>query len=160
MDATSSDGDPLEARVPVTERPDELTARVEPRPHVGGVRSLKRALAPSLATFIGYGSWALYVNWDHGWQRAVHAGVAQGTMSFTATLALTLIAEWLFHLAETRALGAVLAITGTPVVVIGPMVVLHWIAGTPHVARTVAPSAIVGSAYVVAYTVKLVRDRH
>jgi len=100
-----------------------------------------------------YGLWAVYANWSHD---AVHVARAAGTqfvLSFCSTSFLTLMIE--FVLARGRAVSNLaLAAVGPHLCMVASFVTIHWLAGTPNVLKTIAPSASIGLVYSILYVLK------
>ena len=48
---------------------------------------------------VGYGGWAVYINFEHGQQACITAGLVQGTYAFASTLFITKVA---FCLSKVR----------------------------------------------------------
>jgi hypothetical protein len=122
-------------------------------------RSTARALASAVVAAILYGSWAGFSNWEHGTRVALEAGLVQGAMSFLSTLTLVLVLEALFRLGVRlggRAFhGFLLAAVGTTSLMSAVMTTVHWVAGTPNLVITVAPSLVVGAVFFIAYAWRL-----
>ena len=79
---------------------------------------------------------------------ALRAGLTQAALSVVTTLGLVLVLERLFHWAAESGAHPVrgfwLASLGASSLAIGWLVGGHAVAGTPHIAMAIAPSAIVG----------------
>lgn len=107
-----------------------------------------RLVALSSAAFVVYGAWAALANLGHGSHVALRAGLAQGASSATTTLLIGALVEGLRRRVSASAAALLAAsVTGTF------HVVVHLVAGTPELARTVAPSIAVGYLFALAYAV-------
>lgn len=113
-----------------------------------------RLVALALAAFAVYGGWAALANHGHGARVAFRALITQGASSATTTLLIGGLVELLRRRMPGGA-AAVLAASVTAVF----HVVVHLVAGTPEVARTVAPSIVVGYLFAAAYAAGTRRRR-
>jgi hypothetical protein len=113
----------------------------------------RRALLLAIGAGLLHGSWALYANASTG--RGVRAALAQASLSFTGTLTLTLLTEWLFRRAHekgrTPEQGFAIAAAGTVGVMAAFTISLHSIVGTPHVLLTSGPSLAFGTFFFTSY---------
>lgn len=116
-----------------------------------------RILIPPIAGFLFYGTWAFFVNSEHGWMPACKAALTQGSYSFIVTLILALMIEWLFVKlsgVKGRSLWVLLfavlmlAITSST---------LNLVTGTPNILWTILPGLLVSSVYSVIYIATLNR---
>ena len=115
------------------------------------------ALTPALLAWLLYGSWACYVNWDYGLSPALTAFVAQGIASFSTTLFLTRLIEFLYRHIPTRGLKAALTPVGAIALIGITLYAIHRLSGTPDIALTIAPSLLIGFAYCLYCTYRLDR---
>lgn len=113
-----------------------------------------RLSALALAAFVVYGGWAAVANHGHGARLAFRALVTQGSSSALTTLLIGGLVELLRRRIPGGA-AAVLAASVTAAF----HVVVHLLAGTPEVARTVAPSMVVGYVFAAAYAAGTRRGR-
>ncbi len=124
-----------------------------------GTQSLQRSLLAACAGLVGYGGWALFVNYPAGTEMALRAAAVQGFYSFVLTLSMTLVIEQLFHglaqkgLAQKHAawLTVILASIATWSVAFG----IHALNGTPKIVATILPGFIIGIIYTSVYVVAL-----
>jgi hypothetical protein len=103
---------------------------------------------PVLAALIGggaYGCWAAFTHHRLGLGVAMHAGLTQVALSVAATLVAVLILERLFRWPSNPVRGFWLAALGTSMLGTVWLYVGHALAGTPHIAVTIAPPVIVGA---------------
>jgi hypothetical protein len=103
---------------------------------------------PVLAALLGggaYGCWAAFTHHRLGLGVAVHAGLTQVALSVAATLVAVLILERLFRWPSNPVHGFWLAALGTSMLGTVWLYVGHALAGTPHIAVTIAPPVIVGA---------------
>jgi len=117
----------------------------------------RRGVASACLAFAAYGPWAFFVNLGHGAARALRAGCTQGALSFVLTLTLTQLMERLFLVPRSPWRGFALALGGAVCVSAFLNVTAHALAGTPEIARTVAPVLAIGTAFFVSYGLNLVR---
>lgn len=111
---------------------------------------IRRALL-ALGTGVLYGGWALFANHDAGTMAMLRAAGAQLAMSTATSLVLQLQIEGLFHRARTPERGFWLASTGTAALAAAAVAAGHAVLGTPHIARTIAPSVIIGTVFCFGY---------
>jgi hypothetical protein len=103
---------------------------------------------PVLAALIGggaYGCWAAFTHYPLGSAVAVHAGLTQLALSVAATLVAVLILERLFRWPSNPVRGFWIAAVGTSTLGTVWLYVGHAVAGTSHIAVTIAPPVIVGA---------------
>ena len=119
-----------------------------------------RALAGSsivhvLFAFLAMGGWALFANRAHSGGAMLLAGLVQGTISASITLALKRALE-----AMAGRLGGPAAFIVPPaitcIVVLAVLVAVHRLAGTPEIWATIAVPYAVSSSYAWIYTASLV----
>jgi hypothetical protein len=108
--------------------------------------------------FLAMGGWAAFANWPHGVQRALLAGLVQGTLSGLLTLGLKRFLEaavgrlpdlWAAILPPLLTCAGVLAI----------LLTAHQLAGTPNVWATISVPYAVSSSYAWIYSLMLVLAR-
>ncbi|MBD9372455.1 hypothetical protein IB238_07460 [Rhizobium sp. ARZ01] len=126
--------------------------------------SLLRRLSSSSAThmvvaFLAMGGWAVFANRDHAMPRPLIAGVVQGALSALITLFLKSVIERLAALFDGTA-----SLWAPPLIAIAAsstlLVLIHLLAGTPEIARTVALPLLVSSTYAAAYNYTLYLREH
>ena len=111
-------------------------------------RRLWDVARPVLAALVGggaYGCWAMFTHHRLGLGVALHAGLTQVALSVIATLVAVLVLERLFRWPSNPLHGFWLASVGTSTLGLIWLVVGHVLAGTPHIAVTIAPPVIVGT---------------
>lgn len=107
-----------------------------------------------------YGSWAAYANRFAGVGAALRSAAMQAALSVGATLLFVTLLERLFRWPESPVRGVWLAACGTSVFAAAVLFVGHALAGTPHIAATIAPSVTIGTTFYVTYARALfVRSR-
>ncbi len=111
-----------------------------------------RSLITAIASALGYGLWATLCNWPHGRWRALRAGLTQACLSFTATLSMVLLLEWLFRRGRTPLQGFLAASLGTTLIGAAVMCGVHALTGTPNILATIAPSLSIGTIFFVSYS--------
>ena len=114
-----------------------------------------RILVPPLAGLLFYGGWAFWVNAEFGQSVAFKAAVTQGGYSFTITLLLALMIEWLF--ASFKVLPGRQWWVGA--IACSLLYLTSWgvnvITGTPNILLTILPGATVSTVYTVIYVLTL-----
>lgn len=116
---------------------------------------LVRILIPPFTGFLFYGGWAFVVNIGYGQMLALKAAITQGGYSFTITLVLALMIEWLFL--RTKQWPFRLYFIG--VIACSLLYVTSWslnyLAGTPNILLTILPGAVVSTIYTIIYIIGL-----
>ena len=113
--------------------------------------AILRSLFSAAAGFVAYGSWAYWVNADHGSAVGLRAGLVQGSWSFSLTLVMTLAMEWLLTSLETTGIAALLTFLITILVLFAGSFGVNWLAGTPEILITILPGFAVGAVYSAGY---------
>ncbi|WP_066565595.1 hypothetical protein [Snodgrassella sp. CFCC 13594] len=90
--------------------------------------------------FVLWGSWAGYINADHGFWRGLFSGLTQGLCSLVITLIMTRALEWQYNALSIRFLKIVLPPIATVLVTGTSLVAIHYLIGTPNIAQTVTPA--------------------
>jgi len=104
------------------------------------------------------GSWAVFANRTHPMPVPLIAGLVQGTVSATITLGLKQMLEALnSRLPGLSGLLVPPVLAGLASVVL--LSVIHTLAGTPEVLRTLAVPTTVATLYAAAYTLRLWRRK-
>jgi len=108
--------------------------------------------------FLAMGGWAVFANGSHGPQRALLAGLVQGTLSGLLTLGLKRFLE-----AAVARLPDLMAATIPPILtcagVLALLLTAHRLAGTPNVWVTISVPYAVSSSYAWIYSLMLVLGR-
>lgn len=112
----------------------------------GWTREGARQVLLALGAGVLYGSWAAFANQAGGAAVALRAALTQMLLSMAATLMLELVLERLFRLGRTPRRGFWLSWLGSSMLAATALVTGHVLVGTPHVATTIAPSLMVGTA--------------
>jgi len=102
------------------------------------------------------GGWALFANRGHGMAGAAGPALAQAFMSGVITLALKRVLEALAGRFK-GALAYVAPSALTAVTILGILVGVHVLIGTPEIASTIAVPWSVSTLYAVAYTAALAK---
>jgi hypothetical protein len=101
-----------------------------------------------------YGLWTYLVNIKFGEVAAIRAMFAQSILSFVSTLLLSNLIEIIgAKLSKNNLLFFSISWIIPIAIVVGIMIFFHYISGTPRIAMTVAPSAIVGTIYSLFYLI-------
>ena len=109
------------------------------------------ALLAALAAALGYGGWAVYVNYAHGMQAWAMAGALQGAYAFASTLSITHIARWVFFRYGCAYRGITAGFVASFIVMLAIPMMVHTVAGTPELWHTILPGLIWGSVYLLAF---------
>ena len=118
-----------------------------------------RLWIPPIAGFLFYGAWAFFINFSHGWDSAITAAFTQGGYSFTITLVLALVIEFLFQRLSSTSITALwrnvwVFIVGFSLLLF-TSVGINLLTGTPEVVWTVLPGLTVSAVYTVMYILTL-----
>ncbi|EGG95061.1 hypothetical protein IMCC1989_1913 [gamma proteobacterium IMCC1989] len=118
-----------------------------------------RLWIPPIAGFLFYGAWAFFINFSHGWDSAITAAVTQGGYSFTITLVLALVIEFLFQRLSDTSITALwrnvwVFIAGFSLLLF-TSVGINLLTGTPEIFWTVLPGLTVSAVYTVMYILTL-----
>lgn len=123
--------------------------------------SSTRALVSAVLGFITYGTWAYFVNVNHGgpavgWR----SGIVQGGYSFLLTLSSAYLMEFVYGRLQgtaIRMLAWILTLLLTMAVLFVTAFSINWAAGTPRILMTILPGFIIGSVYSLFYLLNLRR---
>lgn len=114
-----------------------------------------RGLLAGTAGFVIYGGWAFFINFDHGLPAALKAGATQGSYSFTLTLIMSFIMEWLFQLSDQPKVKFSLTFFITCLLIYSTSWSINALAGTPEIFLTILPGATFSTIYTLSYTLTL-----
>ena len=114
-----------------------------------------RGLLAATAGLLVYGSWAFFINYEHGTLAALKAGLTQGSYSFVLTLSMAFLMEWLFQLSEQPRVQFSLTFFVTCLLLYSTSWGINALAGTPEIFLTILPGAILGTIYTLSYTLTL-----
>lgn len=121
----------------------------------------RRTVARSAASAVGacalYGGWTLYANWAHGSAAALRSAAAQGLFSALLTFVLVVAMEAVHRRLHRRRFGAALTILICAGTCQGTTAAIHVAIGTPELLTTLAPTILIGGAFIVAYVLALHR---
>lgn len=114
----------------------------------------RKALLISCVAFFIQGSWAVYANHEFGWGKSLPAGLVQGLCSFAMTYLSTMLIEYILYVASAAAspLRFAAASASTIVFIAAVQSLAHWLAGTPHIIKTILPAVVIGGIYCIVYT--------
>lgn len=122
-------------------------------------KSQKTILKISFLAAFAYGSWAVFVNYDHGMMVWMKAGLAQASSSFLMTFFITNIAHGVCHKMGYGKKGISLGYFSTIIVMVAVPYTTHTISGTPRIWASMAPGLIWGSIYITSYLVTIDRKQ-
>lgn len=114
-----------------------------------------RSLLAATAGFIVYGGWAFFINYGYGLSAAFKAGATQGSYSFTLTLSLSFLMEWLFQLSSQPRLQFSLAFITPCLLIYCTSWGVNVLTGTPEILLTILPGATISTLYTLSYTLTL-----
>lgn len=119
-------------------------------------KQLRSGLSAFIA-FVGYGGWAYIANISHGADMATRSALVQGSYSFTITLILSLLIEYLFSFGAKKLSQVFLTCFLTCLMLYVSSWGINYIARTPNIIMTILPGAIIGTVYTIAYCLTLYR---
>ena len=114
-----------------------------------------RLLVPPFIGFLFYGGWAFWVNYEAGQTLALKAAFTQGAYSFTITLVLALLIEWLFSRFKKWPFHLFFIGLITCSFLYVTSWSLNYFAGTPNILLTILPGAAVSTVYTIIYILGL-----
>jgi hypothetical protein len=103
-------------------------------------------LAPVFA-FVGYGSWATWVNFTAGADNYLASGCIQGSYAFVSTLGLKITTFFIFGAVKNSAYAKLITYTISLTLMVTIPVFLHLINGTQKIFYSILPGSIIGSFY-------------
>lgn len=109
--------------------------------------SVTPVLAGVLAALV-YGSWAAFVNSEHGTAMSVKAGLGQGSYALFSTWIVTAAAIRSLNYFGYAPRDKLLAFTLTFLIMLMIPVVIHALLGTEDVLEAITPGLIWGSFYI------------
>ena len=118
-------------------------------------KSNKNWLIMGVLAFFVQGSWTLWVNFAHGWDKALPPALMQGLLSGASASVMTLMMEWIYRTVAQAALRFILSIIMPSLFMAAVLYALHRAIGTPEIAATMTLPMIAIIAYAVIYTLKL-----
>ena len=104
---------------------------------------MNRNLAACLALLV-YGSWAAFVNAEHGAHMAWRAGLGQGLYDFASTWMVTAMAREALRRLGTSLGGVALSFVLSFAVMLCFPLLIHAVLGTIDVWEAIAPGLVVG----------------
>ncbi|SOC38848.1 hypothetical protein SAMN05892877_105293 [Rhizobium subbaraonis] len=123
----------------------------------GNARPLAQSSAVHMGVaFVAMGGWAILANRGHAPAQMLLAGAVQGAMSAAITLFLKKAIERLARIVTGAGRlwlppALVIAVSGTA------LALIHRIAGTPEILRTIAVPLLVSASYAASYNYSLHR---
>jgi hypothetical protein len=118
--------------------------------------ALRVAIMCGLA-FVVYGGWAFGVNYRHGFEVALAAGLAQGVSSTISTLVISSIIELCFKWFKGKPGGLLLAWLVPPTLTGLMHAAFQWSVGTPEIFLTVLFSVVMGFVFAGIYLRGVIR---
>lgn len=95
-----------------------------------------------------YGSWAAFVNLDHGTPMALRAGVGQGLYAFASTWLVTATAQQLLARFGYTSAAITLSFVLTFCLMLSLPLLIHTLLGTADILEAIVPGLIWGSGYI------------
>lgn len=120
-------------------------------------RTVVRSTASALGAFALYGGWTLFANWHHGSATALRSAIVQGLFSALLTFVLVLAMEALHRRLAHHRHGAALTILICAGTCQGTTAAIHLAIGTPELLTTLAPTILIGGAFIITYVLALHR---
>ncbi|MFT5421718.1 MAG: hypothetical protein ACI9D5_002476 [Candidatus Endobugula sp.] len=114
-----------------------------------------RVWVPPIAGFLFYGAWAGFINYAHGWESAITAGLTQGSYSFLITLVLAMVVEWLFVRLKGAPLRSFWVFLAGFLLLSSSSISANLLTGTAEILWTVLPGLTVSLVYTVVYILAL-----
>ena len=114
-----------------------------------------RVLFPAVAGFLFYGTWAFGANFGHGHVAAIKAACTQGSYSFTITLVLALVIEWLHRVLQRLPHHSWLVGFIACLALYFTSWSVNVVTGTPNILLTILPGAVISTIYTISYIVAL-----
>ncbi len=123
---------------------------------------IQRSIVSAVLGFAVYGGWGVLVNFMHGEDLALRAGLTQGSYSFVLTFFMTLLLESSYKRSDALFGGGRSAIAATVVfscaLVFTGSWLVNYVSGTPEIFKTVILGYVLGGAYSLIYTIGLARE--
>lgn len=110
------------------------------------LRNILLKYAP-VFSFIVYGSWAAWVNYQTQSQKFISAGMIQGTYAFISTLLLEVSALKIFSILKFKYYAKLMTYIICMILMIGLPILLHFINHTEKIFYSILPGAVIGSVY-------------
>ncbi|MGH1376828.1 MAG: hypothetical protein ACRBCK_10835 [Alphaproteobacteria bacterium] len=118
-------------------------------------KSKRSTLIIALAAALGYGSWAVFANFEHGTHAWLMAGIVQAVYAFISTLSITHVARWTFIRYKCGIKGIITGFGMSFVVMLAIPLSVHNFFGTPDIWQTILPGLIWGSIYLLGFLITL-----
>ncbi len=109
--------------------------------------------------FLAMGGWAVFANAAHPMPEPVIAGLVQGAMTAVITLGMKQMLEALVERLPGVS-GRILPPLAAFVLSISVLSLVHTVAGTPEVLKTLAIPTSVATVYAAIYTQRVWKGRH
>lgn len=109
----------------------------------------------ALAAGLGYGAWAFYANFGHGFSMAFMAATVQAVYAFISTLSITHVARFVFLHYKCGYRGIFAGFSLSFLVMLAIPLIVHNFFGTPNIWETILPGLIWGSIYLMGFLISL-----
>ena len=109
----------------------------------------------ALAAGLGYGGWAAYANYEHGFSAWSKAASIQGVLAFFSTLIITHVAHKIYLQYGCKIRGILAGFSMSFIIMLAIPLAVHKLAGTPDVLQTILPGLIWGSIYLIGFLLSL-----
>lgn len=119
-------------------------------------QAVRSSAAHMMVAFMAMGSWAAFANVAHPMPRPLIAGVVQGVLSALITLFLKRMIEAL-SARYPGGVGRWLPPLAAVLFSLTLLSIVHWLAGTPEIARTIVVPLSVTAVYATVYNLALWR---
>lgn len=124
----------------------QLTDKPSPK------RIVIRGVTMALGAILLWAPWAAWANYEHGFEAAYRAAIAQSSMSFVITLFMTVSIEAIAARDYSPWRQWAYSILGPCALVLACLIAVHLLVGTPNWLLTIAPSIAIGLTYTSFYS--------
>lgn len=124
----------------------QLTDKPSPK------RIVIRGVTMALGAILLWAPWAAWANYEHGFEAAYRAAIAQSSMSFVITLFMTVSIEAIAARDYSPWRQWAYSILGPCALVLTFLIAVHLLVGTPNWLLTIAPSIAIGLTYTSFYS--------
>lgn len=118
------------------------------------MQSSNKYLIPFIA-FLAYGTWAAFVNYEHGFKAFFLAGLAQGSYAFLSTLFITEAAKKTYIKLGCNLKGQLLGFLSSFTIMASFPFIIHSMVGTPNIIESILPGLAWGTLYIFVVLIRL-----
>lgn len=113
-----------------------------------------RAFISAMTIALLWAGWAVYINYEHGFEARVHAAIAQGSVSFSVAFFMSLLLEYFRGFFTRPHLRILVPVIATMSIVIVLTAIAHLLMKTPEIVNTMAFPSFMGTVYCTIYCLK------